>query len=99
MRRLGKVLHLTPRGLVLRVEQLPKLGQATYDGDGVRVGGVLDLFGPVAAPYAVIRPDRELNLAKLNELIGRDIYMGERYGKKVRKAKKVPRVPKRKAHP
>jgi RNA-binding protein len=95
MRRLGKVLHLTPRGLVLRVEQLPKLGQAAYDKGGERIGRVLDLFGPVAAPYAVIRPDRGLNLTKLNELIGRDIYMGERYGKTARKAKKVPRVRKR----
>ena len=89
MRKLGKVIHLNNRGLVLRAEQVPGLGGAVYDGAGERVGNVLDLFGPVAAPYAVIKPARGLTQAGLGELIGKDLYMGEQYGK-TRKAKKVP---------
>jgi len=96
MRELGKVIHLTNRGLVLRVEHVPNLGGAVYDGAGERVGSVLDLFGPVAAPYAVIKPARGLTQAALGGLIGRPLYMGEKYGKN-RKAKKVPGVRKRKA--
>ena len=95
MRKLGKVIHLTNRGLVLRVEQVPDLGGAVYDGAGARVGSVLDLFGPVATPYAVIKPAREAR-AGLGKLIGQDLYMGERYGK-TRKAKKVPGMRKREA--
>lgn len=94
MRKLGKVIHHTNRGLVLRAEHVPNLGGAVYDDAGERVGSVLDLFGPVAAPYAVIKPARELAQATLRELIGRALYMGERYGK-TRKAKKVPGVRKR----
>ena len=96
MRELGKVIHLTNRGLVLRVEHVPNLGGAVYDGAGARVGSVLDLFGPVAAPYAVIKPARELTQASLGGLVGKPLYMGEKYGKN-RKAKKVPGVRKRKA--
>ncbi len=96
MRKLGKVIHLTNRGLVLRTEQVPDLGGAIYDGGGARVGSVLDLFGPVAAPYAVVKPARGASRAELGKLIGKELYMGERYGK-TRKAKKVPGVQKRKA--
>ncbi len=81
MRKLGKVIHLTNRGLVLRAEHVPNLGGAVYDGAGERIGRVLDLFGPVAAPYAVIKPDRGLTQAGLGKLIGGPLYMGERYGK------------------
>ncbi len=95
MRKLGKVIHLTNRGLVLRVEQVPDLGGAVYDGAGERVGSVLDLFGPVAAPYAVIKSAREAR-AEIGKLIGKELYMGERYGE-TRKAKKVPGMRKRKA--
>jgi len=89
MRKLGKVIHLTNRGLVLRAEGVPKLGGAVCDGGGARVGSVLDLFGPVAAPYAVAKPVRGASRAELEGLVGRDLYMGELYGK-TRKAKKVP---------
>lgn len=95
MRRLGKVIHITNRGIVLRAEQVPDLGGAVYDGAGERVGSVLDLFGPVAAPYAVIKPARG-SRAELGKLIGAELYMGERYGKN-RKAKKVPGMRKREA--
>ena len=88
MRKLGKVIHLTNRGLVLCVEQVPGLGGAVYDVGGARVGSVLDLFGPVAAPYIVVKPTRGFAQASLGKLVGKDLYMGERYGK-TRKAKKM----------
>lgn len=81
MRKLGKVIHLTNRRLVLRAEHVPNLGGAVYDGAGERIGSVLDLFGPVAAPYAVIKPARGLTQAGLGKLIGGPLYIGERYGK------------------
>ncbi len=88
MRRLGKVIHLTNRGLVLRAEQVPSLGGAVYAVGGARVGNVLDLFGPVAAPYIVVKPTRGFAQASLGKLVGEDLYMGEQYGK-TRKTKKV----------
>ena len=88
MRKLGKVIHLTNRGLVLSAEQVPGLGGAVYEAGGARVGSVLDLFGPVAAPYIVVKPTRGFAQASLEKLVGNDLYMGERYGKN-RKAKKV----------
>jgi len=88
MRKLGKVIHLTNRGFVLSAEQVPGLGGAVYDVGGARVGSVLDLFGPVAAPYVVVKPSRGFAQANLEKLVGKDLYMGERYGK-TRKTKKV----------
>lgn len=79
---------------MLRVERVPKLGEAVCNEVGVHVGSVFDLFGPVVAPYAVVKP-RGLSQTSLNELTGKDLYIGERYGK-AREAKNVPRVRKRK---
>ena len=73
---------------------MPKLGGAVCDEAGVHIGSVLDLFGPVVAPYAVVKP-RGLSQASLKELMGKDLYIGERYGK-IRKAKSVSRMRKRK---
>lgn len=90
----GKGLHTTSRGLVVRADQTPKLGQTAFDSAGERVGSVFDIFGPVKSPYVVIRPASGLSEVDLGKLIGSDIIMGERYGKS-RKTKGVPRVRKR----
>jgi rRNA processing protein Gar1 len=96
VRKIGKVIHLTNRGLVLRAEGVQKLGVAVHDGEGACVGSVLDLFGPIAAPYAVVKPTREASRTSLEGLVGRDLYAGERYGKN-RKTKKMPGVQRHKA--
>lgn len=91
MRRLGKVMHVTKRGLVLRVERVPELGRAVYNGERRRVGSVLDVFGPVGSPYAMIRPARGLTHEGLTALIDRELFTreGEPHGKGG-KAKEVP---------
>jgi rRNA processing protein Gar1 len=90
----GKALHTTSRGLVVRVDQAPNMGQTALDSAGEYLGRVLDVFGPVKSPYAVIKPDSGLSKANLAKLVGSDIYMGEMYGKG-RETKGVSRVRKR----
>lgn len=83
MRRLGKVMHATKRGLVLRVERVPELGRAVYDGERRRVGSVLDVFGPVGSPYATIRPAQGMAHEALTALMDRELFTreGEPHGK------------------
>lgn len=81
MQALGKALHVTPRGLVVRVGFTPKLGQAAFDSAERRVGNIFDIFGPVKSPYVVIKPASGLSIADLGKLVNSDIYVGERYGK------------------
>ena len=91
---MGKGLHATIRGLVVRVDRAPKIGQAAFDSKGKRVGNIFDIFGPVKSPYVVIKPASGLSKVDLEKLVGLDIFMGETYGKG-RKTKVVPRMRKR----
>lgn len=82
MHRLGKVIHVTKRGAVMRVEQRPELGEPVYDEEKKHVGGVLDIFGPVNSPYLAIKPARGLTQDDLASLVDKELYiMGERSGK------------------
>lgn len=93
MRIGAKTLHTTPRGLVARAGQVPKLSQSAFDSKGNRIGSVSDVFGPVKSPYIVIKPASGLSETDLRKLVGSDIYMGEKRGKSCKKG--VPRVRKR----
>jgi rRNA processing protein Gar1 len=87
----GRGLHITSRGLVVRASQAPKIGQTALDSSGKEVGVVLDVFGSVKSPYAVIKPTSGVSKGGLERLVGSDIIMGETYGKG-RKGKGVSRV-------
>jgi rRNA processing protein Gar1 len=77
MRRLGRVIHITKRGLVVRLEREPKLGEAIYDGKRRRVGQLSDLFGPVSSPYALVRPTGEIASGDLASLVGEELFTSE----------------------
>lgn len=80
MRRLGKVLHLTRRGLVVKADQPAKIGKAVYNGKKKKIGEISDIFGPIRGPYLAIKPSG-LDQAELSSLVGKDLYiMGERRG-------------------
>ena len=58
--KLGTVMHTTHNGYIivkLTTEKLPKLNTPVYTEDARRIGVLLDIIGPVKAPYAVIKPD------------------------------------------
>ncbi|GAB6147880.1 H/ACA ribonucleoprotein complex subunit GAR1 [Stetteria hydrogenophila] len=61
---LGRLMHRVPTGhLVARMEpmeRLPSLGAKVVDGSGREVGVLADIIGPVASPFAVIKPSGEV---------------------------------------
>ena len=67
MQRLGQVLHITPsRNIIIKVENLPKIGETVVDESLKPVGKVFDIFGPVTSPYVAIKSTiREIE--KLNK--------------------------------
>ena len=57
MQRLGRVMNVTPsQNLVVKAEKAPKIGSSVVDESLKVVGKVFDVIGPVASPYAVVRP-------------------------------------------
>ncbi len=57
MQRLGRVLHVSPsRNIVVKIENIPKIGETVVDENLKPVGKISDIFGPVSSPYASVKP-------------------------------------------
>lgn len=56
MERLGTADCVAQGLVVVRVESEPAVGEEVVDEDLEAVGTVVDVFGPVEAPYAAVSP-------------------------------------------
>jgi len=71
LQRLGRVLHVSSsRNLILRAENVPRIGDGVVNQDLRHVGTVLDVFGPVSSPYVTVKPDVE----EPDNLVDRTLY-------------------------
>jgi len=75
MKRVGRLLHRTTRGLVARLEAPQKLGEPLLVRGRGEIGKIFDLFGPVSRPYALIRPRKGLGEEELVSLLGKELYV------------------------
>lgn len=58
MQRIGSVLHVSSnKNLILKVENLPRIGDKVVDEHLKSVGTVLDVFGPTSSPYVTVKPN------------------------------------------
>jgi RNA-binding protein len=71
LQRLGRVLHISPsRNIIIKVENVPKLGETVVDENLKPVGTIFDLFGPVSTPYVAVKPTRK----ELDKLTNKVLY-------------------------
>lgn len=57
MQRIGRVLHLSSsKNLILKAENVPRIGEKVLDENLKQVGTVSDVFGPVSSPYVTVKP-------------------------------------------
>ncbi len=72
LQRLGRVLNVTPsQNVIVKIDKAPKMGSAVIDESLRVVGKVFDIIGPVASPYAVIRP----SIKDPEKLANRQLYI------------------------
>ena len=72
---MGEILHLAKSGrLIIRIRQgvAPRAGQLLLDNAGKRIGKIVELIGPVSAPYASVMPLSD----RANKLTGLKVYDG-----------------------
>jgi rRNA processing protein Gar1 len=71
LQRIGRVLHLTRnKNLILKAENIPRIGSIALNEFMKPIGTVLDVFGPSSAPYVSVKShEKDLQL-----LVGRVIY-------------------------
>jgi RNA-binding protein len=72
LQRLGKMRALTPsKNLIVKTEQLPRIGADVVDENLEVIGRVFDIIGPVSAPYAVIKP----TVSEPAKLLKKSLYL------------------------
>jgi RNA-binding protein len=72
LQRLGLVLNVTPsRSLVVKAEKTPRMGLTVVDENLKVVGKVFDIIGPVASPYAVVKPV----IKEPEKLVNKQLYV------------------------
>ncbi|MFQ5909603.1 MAG: H/ACA ribonucleoprotein complex subunit GAR1 [Thermoplasmata archaeon] len=73
MRRLGIVMDISYRGtLVIRAEAAPRKGDKVFTSEGLHIGRVEKVFGPVSHPYVSVKPTSRKQ--KLMRMIGKELY-------------------------
>ena len=60
IKTLGPVIHVTPSRLIIvrlsNPTELPPLRCEVIDANNELIGHIIDIIGPVASPYAVVKP-------------------------------------------
>ena len=57
MQRLGVTLHVSrSRNIIVKVENIPKIGETVVDENLKPIGKISDIFGPVSSPYVAVKP-------------------------------------------
>ncbi|MEM1589506.1 MAG: Gar1/Naf1 family protein [Candidatus Bathyarchaeia archaeon] len=70
--RLGCVLHVSSsKNIIVKVENVPRLGETVVDENLKPVGEVFDIFGPVSSPYVAVKS----KIAKPGVLVGKALYV------------------------
>jgi len=70
--RLGRVLHISPnRNIIVKAENLPRLGETVVDENLKPIGEIFDIFGPVSSPYVAVKP----KISKPESLMDRMVYI------------------------
>jgi RNA-binding protein len=57
LQRIGLILHTSPnRNIIVKLENIPRIGETVVDEKLKPIGKVFDILGPVSSPYAAIKP-------------------------------------------
>jgi len=57
LQRLGRVLHISPsRSIIIKIDNIPRIGETVVDENLKPVGKIIDIFGPASSPYAAVKP-------------------------------------------
>ena len=75
MKRIGRVLHVSPNGnLILKAENLPRTNDRVVDELLKPIGRVFDIFGPFSAPYVAVKPQ----VKEPRHVVGQILYAAPR---------------------
>ena len=57
LNRIGHVLHVSKtKNMILKAENIPRIGDTVANDKLKSVGTVFDVFGPTSSPYVAVKP-------------------------------------------
>ncbi|MEJ2242247.1 MAG: Gar1/Naf1 family protein [Candidatus Bathyarchaeota archaeon] len=57
MNRIGSVLHVSKtKNMILKAENIPRIGDQVTNEELKSIGIVFDVFGPTSSPYVAVKP-------------------------------------------
>jgi rRNA processing protein Gar1 len=68
----GHVVDVTPRGLLVKAPKMVPIGTKLVDVRDQPAGRVVDVLGPVAAPYLLVNPGKG---SKPQRLLRQEVYV------------------------
>lgn len=75
LKRIGRVLHVSPdRNIIVKAENLPRIGDRVVDELLKPIGRVFDIFGPSSGPYVAVKS----RVKKPRYLVGQVLYIAPR---------------------
>ncbi len=90
MKRLGRVLRITSKGLILvKTDIAPPIETRVLDSKGRLVGWVYDVFGPVKSPYVLIKPSGGID--EIKRMLKSGLYISSEVVRRGRKWRKMKR--------
>ncbi len=70
MNRIGYVLHVSnTRNMILKAENIPRIGDHVINEKLKSVGIVFDVFGPTSSPYVAIKPNTQNPEQFVNQIL------------------------------
>ena len=70
MHRIGQVLHVSKtKNLILKAENIPRIGDKVSNEKLKSVGTVFDVFGPTSSPYVAVKPHIQSTKQFVNQIL------------------------------
>lgn len=67
----GQVINASEKGLLVKAPRMVPIGTNLVDVRNAPVGRVIDVLGPVAGPYLLVKPGKD---AKTQRLLSREVF-------------------------
>jgi len=68
----GSVVDVTPKGVLVKAPKMVPIGTSLVDARNQPAGRVVDVLGPVQAPYLLVNPGKG---GKAQRLLRQDVYL------------------------
>jgi len=72
LHRIGYVLHVSnTKNMILKAENIPRIGDKVANEKLKPVGTVFDVFGPTSSPYVAVKP----NIQSPEQFVNQVLYV------------------------